>query len=320
LLITYGIIRVFGERWWPAALILFGPRWMLALPLAALLPPCLRIRPRYAWILAACAALLAGPLMDLCVPWRRALTAAGGGPHLRILTCNTHGTALKRPAMANLIAAAAPDVVAIQEWAGGYDMRPIGAGKWYVLIDQELRLESRYPVRRAGRVISGGWAYGSSIRYVLDTPAGPVPFYNLHLASPHNAIRAAVTLNASAESQVEGNQALRREQGEDLARGAREDGDAVILAGDFNLPADSEIYREHFAPFADAFATAGWGFGWTYRVRGTVTRIDHVLSGRSWVCRRCWVGPSVGSPHRPLIAELEWMAQPGQRPFNELEP
>ena len=36
-----------------------------------------------------------------------------------------------------------------------------------------------------------------------------------------------------------------------------------ILAGDFNLPVDSAIYREYWSGYRDAFSDAGWGFGYT---------------------------------------------------------
>ena len=30
-------------------------------------------------------------LMGLCLPWRLAIPHAGGGPRIRVLTCNLHG-------------------------------------------------------------------------------------------------------------------------------------------------------------------------------------------------------------------------------------
>ena len=35
-------------------------------------------------------------------------------------------------------------------------------------------------------------------------------------------------------------------------------------------------------------------------------RIDHILTTSAWTCTRCWVAGSVGSPHQPLIADLQW--------------
>ena len=52
----------------------------------------------------------------------------------------------------------------------------------------------------------------------------------------------------------------------------------VIVAGDFNLPVESTIFRRHWGEFTDAFEAAGSGFGWT-RQEGALLRIriDHIL-------------------------------------------
>jgi endonuclease/exonuclease/phosphatase (EEP) superfamily protein YafD len=309
LLSLWCIVHFVGERWWLAALVLFGPRWMLALPMGVLIPIVLWRRPRMLLVLAICVCVLAGPLMDLRVPWRRMFEHSGAGPHLRVLTCNTHSNALSQDALAALIDATRPDVVALQEWSGGYNAPPLGGGNWHVLTDHELRVQSRYPIRKKDQLVSAGWSFGMAIRYEIQTPAGPVPFYNLHLASPHNALESAINLDDSAASQIKGNQTMRREQSADVSLDAKAVGDAVILAGDFNLPRDSEIFRENLSTFTDAFSAAGLGFGWTYRHGGTATRIDHILAGRDWVCRRCWVGSSVRSPHRPVIADWEFVGR-----------
>jgi endonuclease/exonuclease/phosphatase (EEP) superfamily protein YafD len=103
----------------------------------------------------------------------------------------------------------------------------------------------------------------------------------------------------------------RRLESEDACRFARRLGAKAILAGDFNLPVDSAIYREHWSGFHDAFSDAGLGFGYTEwpRMRRCIfgVRIDHVLTGDGWRCRRCWVGPDVGSDHLPLLADLSFV-------------
>jgi len=305
LLLLWAIIHFVGERWWLAALILFGPRWVLAIPLALLAPLALWRSPKLLWVLAICVIVLAGPLMDLCIPWGRVFHSRGSGFQVRVLTCNTHANAIRKAELAQLIDSTQPQVVALQEWSGGYDGPTLGEGKWYVLTDHELRVQSRWPIRKVGHIVSEGWAYGSAIHYEIQSPSGTIPFFALHLASPHNALESAVNLEDTAARQIEGNQAQRRQQSEDLSRAAQAAGERVILAGDFNLPRDSEIYRDSFSTFEDAFSAGGFGFGWTYTHHGTSTRIDHVLSGIGWKCRRCWAAASVGSPHRPLIAELE---------------
>jgi endonuclease/exonuclease/phosphatase (EEP) superfamily protein YafD len=82
-------------------------------------------------------------------------------------------------------------------------------------------------------------------------------------------------------------------------------GATAVVAGDFNTPPDSGVYGDFWASFGNAFSEAGFGFGNTHFTHRTSLRIDHVLFGRGWRCRKCWVGPAVGSAHRPVIADLE---------------
>ena len=78
----------------------------------------------------------------------------------------------------------------------------------------------------------------------------------------------------------------------------------AIVAGDFNLPLESAIYRRDWATLQNAFSAAGFGLGHTKRSRWFGIRIDHVLAGSKSRIERCWIGPDVGSDHRPLVAEL----------------
>ena len=83
---------------------------------------------------------------------------------------------------------------------------------------------------------------------------------------------------------------------------------SMILAGDFNMPVDSTIYRDVWNRYANAFSTSGFGFGHTKHtdVRGWRfgIRIDHILTGPGWWPKRCRVGPDIGSDHLPLLVDL----------------
>jgi vancomycin resistance protein VanJ len=82
----------------------------------------------------------------------------------------------------------------------------------------------------------------------------------------------------------------------------------VLLVGDFNTPPESAIFRRVWAGYADAFSDAGWGWGYTFWTRLAAVRIDHVLVGRGGRATSCRVGPDVGSPHRPVVADVAWPA------------
>ena len=88
----------------------------------------------------------------------------------------------------------------------------------------------------------------------------------------------------------------------------------LLIVGDFNTPSESFLFRRVWAGYADAFVSAGWGWGYTFFESRTVARIDHILSGEGWNCSRCCVGPDVGSPHRPVLDLIrDGQLPPGRR-------
>ena len=82
----------------------------------------------------------------------------------------------------------------------------------------------------------------------------------------------------------------------------------MIVAGDFNMPSDSRIYRACWAKYRNAFSDQGFGYGYTKwtPLRGSRygLRIDHVLTSDHWHVQRAWIGPDVGSDHLPILADV----------------
>jgi vancomycin resistance protein VanJ len=79
----------------------------------------------------------------------------------------------------------------------------------------------------------------------------------------------------------------------------------AIVAGDFNLPPESAIFRRHWGGCGNAFSERGRGFGYTRILPKWSARIDHVLTcGPSWVAVFAVVGPDLGSDHLPVIVDL----------------
>ena len=301
------LLHATADHWWPGTLLMFGPRWVWALPLAVLAPAALAIRPRVLWHLLAALVLVVGPVMGFRLPWGRLLAEETGGPGVRVLTCNTHGGRLDARALAELIAETRPDVVALQEWSGENEAAVFGRGEWFVRTDNPLGLASRYPIRGAealGYHELGG--KGSVVRYELETPGGTLHFFNVHLASAREGLEAVLQTRWRGIPAVRANTALRWHESEVVSRWAGEVDGPVLLAGDFNMPTVSAIYRRHWGHYANAFSAAGLGTGYTKFTPRSGIRIDHVLAGPGWRCRRCWVGPDVGSDHRPVLADLEW--------------
>jgi vancomycin resistance protein VanJ len=97
---------------------------------------------------------------------------------------------------------------------------------------------------------------------------------------------------------------VEREWESELARGwATRAAGPLLVAGDFNMPVESAIYRRYWSGFENAFSTAGNGYGSTKHTRLFGTRIDHVLAAPGLECVNAFVGPDAGSDHRPLVAD-----------------
>lgn len=302
----WAIVSFGGDHWWVATVLMYGPRWVFALPLIGLAPAALLMRGRTLVVVVVSIVVLVGPVMRLCVPWRRVLMGDHNGLRLRVLSCNIHSGWLKGAAMGDLIAATRPDVVAFQEWSSRHQKAVFGDGQWFVLRDDELCIGSRYPIRKVVDLLPANTPYGAATCYELQAPGGKVYVVNLHLMSPHQVLEGVLDRHPEARVELEANSGVRLAEAGVVSGYARGVRGAVLLMGDFNMPEDSAGYRENWSGFMDAYTAGGLGFGYTYHTRHMRTRIDHVLGVAGWRCRRAWVGPDVGSPHRPVIADLEW--------------
>jgi endonuclease/exonuclease/phosphatase (EEP) superfamily protein YafD len=80
----------------------------------------------------------------------------------------------------------------------------------------------------------------------------------------------------------------------------------ATIAGDFNTPSVSELYRAAWPGFTNAFNETGFGFGYTAPCTNhrhwfddvPWVRIDHILADDHWSVSACGVGRSKGSDHR----------------------
>jgi endonuclease/exonuclease/phosphatase (EEP) superfamily protein YafD len=297
-----------ADLWWPSTFFLFAPRWLSLLPLLALLPAAWLLRRKIMLVpLALTAVVIVGPVTGLCLPWRTAFLPAPSGPRIRVLTCNLHNSKeVDQRGLESLVLDSGADVVALQEWPGGEASSFAKWPGWHSHASRGLFLASQFPIRQVVELgTESEGPKGLVSRYDLETPVGMVHFFSLHLASPRDSIYETIHDNGNGE-EVTGNTARRWEQSEYIAQQIEGLQSPVLLAGDFNTPPESAIFREVWGNYSDAFGVAGWGWGYTFSGGKTQVRIDHVLSGTGWQCRRCWVGPYIGSPHRPVFAEVFW--------------
>jgi endonuclease/exonuclease/phosphatase (EEP) superfamily protein YafD len=299
------LIANFSDAWWPATLLMFLPRWPWGLPLVPLALAAALLRPRLLLVLLVAGVVVAWPLMGLCLPWRTLLSGPPASFRCRVLTCNVHENPF---GILTAIQETQPDIVALQDWPGHAGVT--FPDDWHVRALGQFVVASRYPIRELVALEPTPRLRNMVVRATLETPVGPVRLYNLHLVTPRTAlVEVRQRLWKGGES-LQASSDWRREQSEAIAAWIDQGQCPFLVAGDFNTPCDSTLFGAIWSRYTDAFTEAGLGWGYTYHMNRTALRIDHILAGPGWRCRSCWVGPEVGSEHRPVLADLEWSGAP----------
>lgn len=308
------LLRVGGDRWWLATLLLFSPRWFCALPLALLIPAAAVFARRALWVLAAAVLVVVFPIMDFRVPWAR-LSAPEGLP-LRVLTYNVAGDMVTPDALAALIEQVRPDIIALQDCPRHGYADVLKA--WHVHQSGELLIAAKAPVEVRQSIESQHppheWPRASLLECVVTAPQGEIPVATVHLPSPRYGLAASLDRRTVFAPQrratLDEELHNRNEVSQNCKASLIDQGPGTIVLGDFNMPTDSSIYRRDWASYQNAFSQVGWGVGHTIfsQMRGFAlsARVDQILMGDDWRPKRCWVGPDAGSDHRPLVADLIW--------------
>lgn len=285
-------------------MLLFGPRWLVLLPLVFLLPVTALCDRRMLIVLLLAACVVAGPLMGVCI--NRPQEVSPGQPRLRVLTCNVEGKHLKKTLLAAQIAASDADVVALQECPS--DGKQVIPPLWYMLQHGEFLIGSRYPLQKNNTVQSHKYLLAA----VIKTPLGDVTFCTVHLPSTRFGLVDLLDRHTVVQPSRAGlllqQTAARRAAAEQVQQALAAAPLPVVVAGDFNALVEGKIYREFWSGYRNAFSTRGFGYGWTERVLvagiQNVVRIDHVLVSDTLRAVSCAVGTDVGSDHLPLIADV----------------
>lgn len=303
------LIRWVGKSWWGVAVLVFLPRWIFLAPVLVLAVASGFRRCPWHWaVQGATALVVAGPLMGLCLPVSQLWTKPPeGGQRVRVVTFNMGEEPLPTAALRDWLARESVDVVCLQEGRrlAGETRALLGVG-WHV--SREGSIASRWPIvwemPAYPETVASGERWTGKLELVrLRTPSG----VELAAASAHlPTLRYGMSRFFTAD--VAGGRRHLDWWGNEISRMlsavARSNDLPLILAGDFNMPADDSTMAGLRAHFRFAFEEAGWGYGYTRPARLPWIRIDHVLAGPEWTVTRCRVGPNLGSDHLPVLAEL----------------
>jgi endonuclease/exonuclease/phosphatase family metal-dependent hydrolase len=350
-LLAWWLLVTFSERWLPATLLAYGPRGVLLAPLTLLVPAAVLFSWRSLVFSALGAVVVAWPIMGWHPfgvrgdPPSRTFDAATAMA-LRVVSLNAQGGAVVQSGVPYLLGTYDPDLLMVQECGAPLVTMLRLLPDRHVVAERGLCLVSRWPVTQVDSMPRSTFrelrqlGYGGTAlvtHYRIAHPDGALHAVNLHLETarkgleglvgedgllPDGGAQAIDRLDANV-STVTGtaaaNAAVRDAESRAAARWAfeRRTCGPLVIAGDFNLPQESTIYRQHWRRFVNAFDAAGHGFGHT-KIEGRLlrVRIDHVLTlPEDADVLGAWVGSDVGSDHRPLVADLT--VQRGERGWPE---
>lgn len=304
----------FDRFWWLAmantvAIYLF-------LPLVLLIPLALWCR---AWplLLGLCLPLLAFGYFfgALFIPVPAAKDEAPG-ELITALTLNVLWTNDDDAAIIAAIRHARPDLIGLQE------ITPAAAGRLIPLLSAEYPYVARQPGQRFHDVMllsrfpietvsaSFQQPIERALRATVLVGERPLTVFVAHL-TPSNVLKYPLARFAryTASQYRE-----RLREARSLAAEIRRVGGPALLLCDCNLTSTSEAYAALREAAIDSFPDAGWGLGHTARMANIpfpLLRIDYVWHTADLAAQRAYVGPEVGSDHRPLIAELRFVRDAG---------
>jgi endonuclease/exonuclease/phosphatase (EEP) superfamily protein YafD len=268
-------------------------------------------------VVAACLALFNGGLfyrsLDGGVHVRGGMVATAtaaaasepGGQRLRVAAVNVFFGNSNHDAVLQWLRAERPDVVVVSEvtpdWFGAFEA-----------------LSDEYPFRYAGAA-TGGFrtillSKFAHVAQPIDARpgAGRILEANFRIGTaPLTVLGVHATWPATPDMAAQRN----REFAHLAARALRSPA-PVILLGDLNVSPLSPHFSEGLLAAGDLRpASAGmWQPTWPAMFLPLGIQIDHVLVSPEIRVRAFRRGPWVGSDHRPIVADLEWMPATDEPP------
>jgi endonuclease/exonuclease/phosphatase (EEP) superfamily protein YafD len=298
----WALLATEADHWWFPTLILYGPRWFWLAPLSILVPAAVVFSPRTARILLCAGLVVVGPVQGFRPPWPR---WPAGRDLIKVMTCNVQGDHADLAALLATASESEIDIICFQEW-GMSGTGALGTDPRHVRVHRSFCLASRFPILELEALSSLDQPWRDlALHAELDVPGGSLHLFNLHLSTPRPGLEAIRFGRCAGIPALVENIGQRSVESELVCQWVDRFEGPALIAGDFNMPVDSAIFRRDWSRYADAFSAAGFGFGHTKFTRWEGIRIDHVLAAPGLRFYSCRVGPDVGSDHRPVIAEVE---------------
>ncbi len=321
------ILHFTADAWWLAAAALYLPRFPALIPLPFLTGALLLLKQKkLLWTQLVSVLVVIFPFMGFVLPGP---SSRGDGPVMRVLSLNVNSGFWGYEKIEKDVLSQNPDVIVVQEIAGINDPEGFAATMRkrypYVEADGEFLIASRFPVlKKTGAELvafEGTDQDGRYMVYELDSPLGRVSVFNVHPISPRSAFyalrgnaglrRALLSgefFNGPGPGKLMYKLNLLSRQLQAASERARSDKNAVIIAGDLNLPSLSPTLRKNLSEFQDGFQHAGWGFGHTFPNRRGLRmwmRLDHILASQELDFVSFETGCTDSSDHYCVVADLQ---------------
>jgi len=311
LLVVAVTIYLAGDRFWWGTVLMFGPRWIWGIPLPIAVLAGWRLGGIRRWV-----SILAIPVFGyfiLAFNFPVGVVVSSQLPVTRVMTLNLEGGIVDWQKLNQLISLFEPDVMLFQECPNNVSDYLLPS--WNTNQVGEIAIASRYPLGSptvVNRSLGHRYPRAIGVSAMIDLPSGTVTIASIHLLSPSDGLNRILSRNTlfdlTQRTVIEQEIDWRRDEAGHLSSNFEDGPDTLIIAGDFNMPVESSIYRSNWSAFQNAFSWSGFGCGATaFQERGGLwnsSRIDHVLYRGDLRCTSSWIGRDVGSDHRPLFADM----------------
>lgn len=153
------------------------------------------------------------------------------------------------------------------------------------------------------RKLINGWG-NFAMLYKIKTAQGYFSLANIHLETPRTVIMSFIH---RIWNQAEADSLEEKRQYEALLISTwLQSQENVIIAGDFNMTEDENIYREYFSSLNNAIGMAGFGLNYTKKTSWHGARIDHLLFSDNFVLKESNVLNALTGDHKPIVSKISF--------------
>ena len=194
-----------------------------------------------------------------------------------------------------------PDILLLQE------ARHSNISKWFSLeyrtsCKSGLCIVSKLDFEEVGalhRDLIEGWG-NFALLYKIKTTKGDFSLANIHMETPRAVLMSVINRqwDQSSAIKTDENRAFQALMISAWVKAQQE----VIIAGDFNMLEDENIYNEFFSSWGNAIGNAGFGLNYTKKTAWHGVRIDHLLYSDGFVLKSAMLSDFLMGDHQPVIS------------------